>query len=608
MIADRLLKSGLASSYLTASVQDYVQLCVEALARFSGTPEASRILSNLSRVCQGGIPEKEPDLGAAEEAKARSAWASAKAPSTIVIETAIFTSPVQVKAVIEKHNYDSVIIRIFVKCFLPNEFRFESLKVCLTCASVARELLVANEDELLFSNNDQIKDFTISFVPQAQDIGKTLQITSVLMGLSQFEGRLAVLKFSGLGVDPSTNISELLFFKQLSGVEKDFALVKPVLSCIISRRAALLSMTIDSSPPAMFGEWYPVRIKLKNGESSPTNQTVFSFNLSQGPECDVLSMESNEKLSLPFTLPLGDLSPDITLERGFFVRMTSLESRTLEFKVSYTVGGHVCLIESSVQTDVIEAFKVEPKYIGLMFEPLSRLRDRETCLFHVTISSQSPVPVIFKSSSLRLSPWLALNGSYEDVLSGVGLKSGESSCIAVALTPDPFQAKNSAEPGELVIAWSREGETALTESIIKLPSIEVDDTPLTISMNTEPVGYFMSLLPVTYTLTNHSPYLLTLSLNVDASASFMFAGQKQMVLYIQPGTSKELRYNLFPLYCGVVSLPKLKLVPSAECQAVAKLPDLNELIERTLPPTIFILPKAKVKDSSEKKEGSESKT
>lgn len=50
MIADKLLRCGLASSYLTASIQDYIQLCVEGIARFSGTPEASRILRNLSAV------------------------------------------------------------------------------------------------------------------------------------------------------------------------------------------------------------------------------------------------------------------------------------------------------------------------------------------------------------------------------------------------------------------------------------------------------------------------------------------------------------------------------------------------------------------------------
>lgn len=55
LIGDKLLKSGLASSYLTASVTDYIQLCVEGIGRFSKTPEASRIMNNLIKVVQVNI-------------------------------------------------------------------------------------------------------------------------------------------------------------------------------------------------------------------------------------------------------------------------------------------------------------------------------------------------------------------------------------------------------------------------------------------------------------------------------------------------------------------------------------------------------------------------
>lgn len=78
----------------------------------------------------------------------------------------------------------------------------------------------------------------------------------------------------------------------------------------------------------------------------------------------------------------------------------------------------------------------------------------------------------------------------------------------------------------------RQGESATNETVIKMPSIEVDETPLTISMTTDSVGNLMSLLPVTYKMTNHSQYLLTLTLTVDASPSFMFSGQKQVSLLL----------------------------------------------------------------------------
>lgn len=44
-------------------------------------------------------------------------------------------------------------------------------------------------------------------------------------------------------------------------------------------------------------------------------------------------METNEKVTLPLTLPLGDMEAGVSLERGYLVRITSLESRSIDLKV-----------------------------------------------------------------------------------------------------------------------------------------------------------------------------------------------------------------------------------------------------------------------------------
>lgn len=88
-------------------------------------------------------------------------------------------------------------------------------------------------------------------------------------------------------------------------------------------------------------------------------------------------------------------------------------------QVSYTIDGHACLVESTIHIDVIEAFKVEPKYIGMLYEPLSKMCERECCLFHVTITSQSPVAVSFKSSSLKLVSYLTFHN--KDLFGSSGL-------------------------------------------------------------------------------------------------------------------------------------------------------------------------------------------
>lgn len=54
------------------------------------------------------------------------------------------------------------------------------------------------------------------------------------------------------------------------------------------------------------------------------------------------------------------------------------------------------------------------------------------------------------------------------------------------------------------------------------------------------------------------------------------------VFFIQPSSTKVLDYNLYPLYCGSVILPKLRLKDS-------ELPNLQQMLDRVLPNSIFVM-------------------
>lgn len=591
LIGDKLLKSGLASSYLTASVTDYIQLCVEGIGRFNKTPEASRIMNNLIQVIQGQVPDKEPEIPCDEETKAKNLWLTAKSSSPVFVDMSLFPPPVQLKAVIEKHEYDSIVIKIVIRSILPEEFQFDCLKLCVTCATQAREHVVARSEDLLFKNGEELKEFSTTLTPHPQDIGKTLQITSVLLTIGNLEGRSAFLKFTGLGTDPTTLIPELSFFKLQQGIEKEFSKVKPCLTCVVSRRPAEIDMAIDSEPPAIFNEWYPIRVRLKSRETSTATVAVFSFGISQGNDCEVEDIETRERFSLPLTFSFGDIEPGATFEKGFIMKISSMESRTVDIKVSYAVDGNACLIESNFKIDVIEGFTTSIRYLGLLrFEPLDNLYEREAFNAELVYNAQSVVPITIHSSYINISPWLKLIDDYYDSFKGLCMRKDEVAQNVVSLLPVPGIPK-SEELGEIVLVWAREGEKATTETKIKLPPIEINETPLTVVMKTGPsLGTYITLLPVTYTLTNHSHSLITLSLVVEASPSFMFAGHKQMVLYLQPKSSKDLRYCLYPLYCGVLALPKLKLSQIGDNPS---LPNLTALLDRTLHSTMYIMPKAK---------------
>ncbi|XKL68489.1 hypothetical protein PGB90_003980 [Kerria lacca] len=59
---------------------------------------------------------------------------------------------------------------------------------------------------------------------------------------------------------------------------------------------------------------------------------------------------------------------------------------------------------------------------------------------------------------------------------------------------------------------------------------------------------------------------------------------------IMPGDKYPIRYNLFPLQAGYIPLPHLKL--NVHCDRISQ-NDLNDLIKRTLPSLLFIMPQKK---------------
>ncbi|XP_046390361.1 trafficking protein particle complex subunit 11 [Ischnura elegans] len=98
-----------------------------------------------------------------------------------------------------------------------------------------------------------------------------------------------------------------------------------------------------------------------------------------------------------------------------------------------------------------------------------------------------------------------------------------------------------------------------TETSVPLPRVRVDWTPLLIEAELPAHGWTRTAMPVLYRIHNCTHGLLRLQLSMEANDAFMFAGHIQTPLCILPHSVDTFTFNLYPLLSGLVALPRLRL-------------------------------------------------
>lgn len=72
-----------------------------------------------------------------------------------------------------------------------------------------------------------------------------------------------------------------------------------------------------------------------------------------------------------------------------------------------------------------------------------------------------------------------------------------------------------------------------TSSSVTLAPLWVEDAVIGLEAKLPAHGWVRTPLLVTYFIRNHSDYMITLRLTMEASDAFMFAGQKQVSYYLK---------------------------------------------------------------------------
>lgn len=634
LIFDKLLSTALSCAYLTASPSDYVSLTIEALARL---PQPQRLLSNLKSISQGGVPEPEPVItDSLDLASAAEAWAASvsslknKDPTAyhpITVDMTNVFSPIHCKATVSEALHNSVVILVHLRSELVDEIKIANVSACLGLSSSTCETKAIEPGPYTLSP-DVILSFTCKVQPQIQDVAKPVQIVSVLVLIGSPEGREIILKFTGLPQDHSYPHPELLHFRCKTGNEcvDKFSSLETVVTKEIARRQPRCDLLVEMSEPALLSDWFPVLVTVKSRESSSIHSIKLSVTLcDQTTEQHTIICEKvgSELMSLPLMYNHDSLDAGKEFSYNFLVKSTAVGERQFNVQVTYIVEGDECLLEKVVRFNVVEVFELTTKFMNKKFDILSNVYSRETFLVQAKITSLSPWPVIIESTSFSLGDNVEFETDYTCSLSGSLLvKNAVGLCVACLKTDKP--SDKAVKLASLTINWSRKtdgDETASVNTMTVDCVTSIEDTPVTVSLEPPVCSHEQPLepnanalqpsksclhlhhrvrvaFPVVYKLTNHTSFLLSFRLNMEASEAFMFSGHKQVIINLLPESTSSLHYVLCPLVAGPVVLPRLRLSPLTPAISHAL---ITHILDRMLPTALYILPPIKQLNQEETK-------
>ncbi|KAG7449712.1 uncharacterized protein BT62DRAFT_1002032 [Guyanagaster necrorhizus] len=123
-------------------------------------------------------------------------------------------------------------------------------------------------------------------------------------------------------------------------------------------------------------------------------------------------------------------------------------------------------------------------------------------------------------------------------------------------------------PGTYLVQWCRihdDGTRGSTStSVFPLPSLRLPTDGLVGLLQISPVARLHQALPLTLRICNNHPTrsaTCTVHVEPDPSDGFVIAGLRSgRVPILLPGTEEKILWNLIPIECGYIKLPKIKVV------------------------------------------------
>ncbi|RUS82473.1 hypothetical protein EGW08_009779 [Elysia chlorotica] len=625
-----ILQTSLKCAYLTAKVQEYVSNCMELIGRYSqcSTNEKIRIQMNLLRVMSHTAPEPEPDLDPACMEKASALWAELRSkPTSFTLEMQGLIPFIETKAcfVHETVSADSkIIVEVCLRVGCPFPVRLSKLLVFFTnqkynthCVLTDGRGISAKSDGGVDSPSDlylkpeEARVFSFAFVPCGDDVGKQIEISALAVEMGSESGCSAMLRWAGGGGESilqPVGPAKPVIRPTPSGQPVDWAafIVNPVVR--ITPRKALLEVKVDHDPPCLLNEVYMLTLHVENKESADIQNVKFSLALQDLEESQDSTTQISEDpssfdeatLSSYSEIEVGHMKKGQKISKCFYLKCLHAANRTLLAQVSYNVGVRIddqtlicsCKAEETVTLPTIRPFDVSIKLESTKFETIEAVHADDPFLLTTDIVCSSPWPIEMKNSSLHLSEFIHTAGEkFESQIAGVELAKHDCGAECICLVASSC-VQPSVSLGTYTVEWKRKtsnsGSLPYVSTTLPLPTVNIEYIPITVQVDLPAFGRVKTLLPLSYSVRNRTPYVQEVQISMESTDNFMFSGNKQTQFRVLPSQEYKLHYNFFPLVAGQVNLPRLHL-------EMMRYPGtMDDIISKMLPTNIFIRPIGKI--------------
>ncbi|XP_065568201.1 trafficking protein particle complex subunit 11-like isoform X2 [Artemia franciscana] len=608
-----LLKEGLKASYMAGLRSDYFTIGAELCSVYSclSKEEKERIFSNLLLILEGKQPL--PEEGTKDSAS--SVWEAKSCVATIALNTV--ASLIDVRAAFQKNVYsceEDVIVEVYLRnlTFVP----LTVSRVAVTLSNpMYSEICQTSEPVVINTGQKEVK-LTFSVHCSPADVGIGFSILSVSTFMGNLSGRYVLFhsegfqaeEFSLLKISPELNAPRRPWNAYYVGE----GMPQPTVE--IRPRKAKVTLEFNHDQPALSKDWYPVTIYCINNESADIEaiELFVSPHLEKQPvghyvriASSLSSIEDSSSMK-EITVKIPILKANSKSISQIFVESAMAGNVTVNVKVVYTIAikrGNITLSCPSVSSystsmQVVDAFKAvsENKTIG--FQPLSKVFLHQEFLLMCYIKANSQHSLTIKSCEFKSSDFEADSSS--GTLKDLVINSDE--CATEVWALKPIKTRSYVGNGEICVTWMRKGSSSpYITSVIPLPSLSVDESPLDLKMEIPPQAFIRQPILAKVILKSLHNVSQKLRISMDSNDAFMFAGNKMMDLTIEPLATKTLTYNLYPLLAGYVALPTFRLSPVTvitESEIVWTPEFLSELVERSIPSHIYVLPQSKLKNKT----------
>uniref|UniRef100_A0A0C9PXS3 TRAPPC11_0 protein n=1 Tax=Fopius arisanus TaxID=64838 RepID=A0A0C9PXS3_9HYME len=590
LLTDVLTKA-MRAAYLNASVQDYVTLSVEALGPGTTFPgdERQRIYRNLLGILNRQVPEAHPGLpddGVAEATEKWSAELSRLDDFVSTIEDSNVATFLQVKGSFTAPRFNArgeVEIEVAVKNLFEECVEFSKISVGISGLGVSTEVPVdADGDRGFKFDGGEMRRFRCEFAsPQVPD-GMEIQVKAVSLVLGD-DKRRVVLKFPG---DPG-GLEGL-------GSKGSFEGIRTIGTAVIRQDEAPLAVDITSRTPALLSEWLPVKFQVT------TKEPVFKLSVEIKQNYQDHTSDSAAELSATMSSKESSVAFEVeavavgeVIQRTVYVRSHQVGVRNFLVRLEFLGDDQMKRVKEETHVvEIVKPFDVGTQFYSRLFEPLTKAFVDEGFVVMPNIECTSPWPLRIIETSVELGHALREEPGPSGLLNGLTIVEGESATDAFCVVPRTSSGQPTST-GVYTIRWRRDdGEGIETSTSVTLAPLWVEEGPVGIEAKIPAQGWVRTPMCVSYYLKNRSDYLITLKMTMEASDAFMFAGQKQVDIYLRPQKERKVEWILRPLVAGFVALPTLNLsVPQEEEHKISR-GKLAEVLERSLPTHVYIMPKS----------------